>query len=283
MSRKKPERLVDLVGVAQRFQHQPAVERLQRDHIFLPAHRELADADLVGGLERVAKHDIGLFRQIVRGDHIIRLLEVHRVDAVVVDELDEVERLAALELHALDLLGIEQDVMALRDLIALDDLVAVDRPDAGHDLFIFDPLAGGLVDLVELDLRHRSSSPSKARWGSTPGRGGFALSRSDAQPFIVSFAGRFNHCGGESFRVAHFRAFDEFGNIPAASGEIDDRRAANDALPRRPRARRGHGRAARCRSRRPAAARRRASAIDQSRESNCPPASVPVTPARPTQ
>ena len=69
----------------------------------------------------------------------------------IVDELDQVERLAALELDALDLLGVEQDVMALGDLVALDDLVAVDRADAGHDLLIFDALAGRLVDLVELD------------------------------------------------------------------------------------------------------------------------------------
>ena len=112
---------------------------------------------------------------------------------VLVDELDEVERLAALELDAFDLFGVEQDVMALRHLVALDDLVAVDRPDAGHDLLIFDPLAGRLVDLVELDLRRRSWSPDTARPESTPGRAGFALAISDAQPYESLLSrGRFN-------------------------------------------------------------------------------------------
>src|SRR4029079_9306864 len=64
---------------------------------------------------------------------------------------DEVERLAAFELYAVDLFRIEEDVMARRALIALDDLLAVDRPDARDDLLIFDALARWLVHLVKLD------------------------------------------------------------------------------------------------------------------------------------
>ena len=168
MSRKKPDDLVDLVGVAQRLEQQAAAARLQRDDIFLAAHRELADADLLRGLQRIAQDDIGLLGEVVGRDDVIRLVEIDRVDVVLVDELDEVERLAALELDALDLLGVEQDIVALGDLVALDDLVAVDRADAGHDLLIFDALARRLVDLVELDLRRRSWSPGTARPGSTP-------------------------------------------------------------------------------------------------------------------
>ena len=127
---EKARRLVDLVGIAQRLEQHAAAARLQRDDIFLAAHRELADADLLRRLQRIAQHDIGFLGQVVGGHDVIRLVEIDRVDVVVVDELDEVERLAALELDALDLLRIEQDVLALRDLIALDDLVAVDRADA---------------------------------------------------------------------------------------------------------------------------------------------------------
>jgi len=42
--------------------------------------------------------------------------------------------------------------MAFRHFIALDDLVAIDGPDSGHDLFVLDPLAAGLVDLMKLNL-----------------------------------------------------------------------------------------------------------------------------------
>ena len=89
--------------------------------------------------------------------------------------------------------------MALGDLIALDDLVAVDRADAGHDLLIFDPLAGRLVDLMELDRRAALGGGVTARRESTPKPAGFVLARSDAQPSNVSFAERFNHCVAELF------------------------------------------------------------------------------------
>ena len=137
---------------SQRLEQQAAPARLERHDIFLAAHRQLADPDLLRGLQRVAKDDIGLLGKVVGGHDKIWLLVIHGVDVVDVDELDEVEGLAALELDALDLLGVEQDVMALGDFVALDDLVAVDGTDARHDLFIFDALAGRLVDLVELDL-----------------------------------------------------------------------------------------------------------------------------------
>ena len=87
------------------------------------------------------------------GTTIIGLLVIEDVDLVRIDELGELERLLALQLDRLELLVVEQDVAALLILIALDDLVGIDRADAGHDLLIFDPLAGRLVDLVEGDGR----------------------------------------------------------------------------------------------------------------------------------
>ena len=60
-----------------------------------------------------------------------------------IDELGQLQRLAALELDLLDLLGVEQDIFAFLDLIALEDFVAVDRADAGHDLFIATRLPDG--------------------------------------------------------------------------------------------------------------------------------------------
>ena len=100
-------------------------------------------ADLLGLAQRLAQHDERLLGEVVGGHDIIGLLEIERVDLVGVDELDELERLLALELDRLDLLVVEQDVVALRHSIALDDLVAVDRADAGDDLLVFDPLAVG--------------------------------------------------------------------------------------------------------------------------------------------
>src|SRR3546814_1350264 len=61
----------------------------------------------------------------------------------------------ALQLDRLDLLFVEQDVIALRQLVTLDDVIAVDRADAGNDLFIFDRLAARPVNLAEADARAR--------------------------------------------------------------------------------------------------------------------------------
>src|SRR5690606_27887171 len=74
-------------------------------------------------------------------------------DLARVDELHEVECLAAFDLGRLDLVVFEQNVVALRHLVALDDLVAVNRADPLDDLLVVDPLAARLVDLVELDRR----------------------------------------------------------------------------------------------------------------------------------
>ena len=145
-------RLVHFVGVAKRLQQQPASAGLQCDDIFLASHRELADADLLGRLQRIAQDDIGFLGEVVRWNDEIGLVVEHRVDVADVDELDEVQSLAALQLDAVDLLLVEEDIMPFGDLVALDDLVAVDGADARHDLLIFNALPRRLVDLMELDL-----------------------------------------------------------------------------------------------------------------------------------
>src|SRR5579884_686327 len=277
-------RLVHLVGITQRLEHQTAVEGLERDDILLSPHRELPDADLVRGLERVAQHDIGFLGEIVGGDHVIGLVEIHRVDAVIVDELDQVERLAALELDALDLLGVEEDVVAFRDLIALHDLVLVDGTDARDDLFVFDPLARRLVDLMELDLGAAS-------------RGGieFDRDRHQRQPDLPSPDRTRSHqtlslpsrriqfiAAPSRSRVAALR--DRTSSVTssprAAASTIADPQMTPFAPVERaartcsgleiPKPNTGAGA--------PAAWRRRISC-----ESNCPPAWVPVIPARLTQ
>jgi hypothetical protein len=51
-----------------------------------------------------------------------------------IDELGQLERLLGLELHRLDLVIVDQDVIALLDLIAFDDLLGRHRADARHHL-----------------------------------------------------------------------------------------------------------------------------------------------------
>jgi hypothetical protein len=85
---------------------------------------------------------------VVRSD-VERLVEIDRVDLVLIDELHKVDGALRLELDVVNLLIIEQDVFALLDFIAAHDLVGVDGADTGNDLLVADPLPGRLVDLVE--------------------------------------------------------------------------------------------------------------------------------------
>ena len=53
-------RLVHFVGIAERLQQKPFAARLQRDDIFLAAHRQLADAHFLRGPERVQQDNVRL-------------------------------------------------------------------------------------------------------------------------------------------------------------------------------------------------------------------------------
>ena len=171
--------------------------------------------------QRVAEDDERFFGKVVGGHHEIGLVEIHRVDVAKVDELDEVERLAAFQFDAFDLFRIEQDIMALGHLIALDDLVAVDGADPGHDLFIFDALARRLMDLVELDRR------------AALGRGiQLDRDRDEREPHLpaphwscrhrpLRCSGQFNQCAAESFPLKPLSAHERC-DI-AAAGRADRR------------------------------------------------------------
>ena len=146
-------RLVHLIGVAQRLQDQPAPARSERDDIFAAPKRQLPQPDLARPLQRLAQHDEGFLGQIVGGHDEIGALIIKDVDFARIDEAGQLERLFRLQLHRVDLVLVEQDVIALGDLIALHDLVGVDRADIVHDLLVMDRLATGFVDLLELDGR----------------------------------------------------------------------------------------------------------------------------------
>src|SRR3546814_2602048 len=108
-----PVRLGDLVGIAQRLEHQPTPARLEADDIFAAPERKLAEPDLSGPLERLAQHDERFLGEIVGGHHEIGLFVIEHVDLVRVDELRQLERLLRFELDRVDLVLVEQDIFAL--------------------------------------------------------------------------------------------------------------------------------------------------------------------------
>src|SRR3546814_15164750 len=76
--------------------------------LFLPAHRQLAEPDLLRAFQRLAQDDIGFLGELVGGDDIIGLGIIEDVDVAGVDELEQLQRALALELDRLDLLLVEQ-------------------------------------------------------------------------------------------------------------------------------------------------------------------------------
>ena len=138
--------------MAQNFEQQPLPARLERDDVALAAQNEIADADLVGLVQRLQHDGVAFLGGIAVGKKVIGLLEIAGVDGRRFDEAHELDGLLALELQLVDLLLVEQDVLALLVLVALDDVLVLDRADAGRHLLVADALAGGLVDLVKLDL-----------------------------------------------------------------------------------------------------------------------------------
>ena len=101
-------------------------------------------------------------------------------DFVRFDELRQFERLLALQLDRIDLLGFEQDVIALLDLIALDDIGPVHWPAVGIGGDHADAVVGVLMQHVEADIpgpagggveRHRTAHEGQAQIALPGGTG----------------------------------------------------------------------------------------------------------------
>src|SRR3546814_10341147 len=82
----------------------------------------------------------------------IWLLIIEHVDFMRVDELCKFKRLLAFQLHRFRFFGIEQHIAALLIFEAFQNLVRIDRPYAGHNLFIFDGFPRWFVYLPKGNL-----------------------------------------------------------------------------------------------------------------------------------
>ena len=120
-------RVDELVLEAHDLEHERVVHRSHGDEVLLLAHRELADADHVRAGERLAQQRVGLLAALLR-HQVVRRVEVARIDLVGLHEVDHLHRLARRRAHAREVLGGDDDVLALGVLVPLHDLVP------GHDL-----------------------------------------------------------------------------------------------------------------------------------------------------
>jgi hypothetical protein len=144
--------IAQFVSVAQHDHDQPVIQRCDCEQPFASADRHLGDARFAGLAHGLANDCIAFSRDRIRRHDVIRSLEVAPVDLGDIDELGNVDRLLALELDRVDLLGLERDVGIGIDLVAFDDVTVLDFAETRHDLLVAYAAPGRLVDLAERDL-----------------------------------------------------------------------------------------------------------------------------------
>ena len=279
-SRKAKSGRPDLVGPPHRVQRQDAVQHAQRGQRLPLADGDLGDGDLAGVLQRLPEQDVRPGRGALRLE-VVRLLEVDRVDLVLVDELEHLDLVAGAQGHVLEVLVGEDDDLAVGQLEALGDvavldLFAVDRADP----LVLDAAAVGGVHLVEADVLvlgggvqlHGDADESEGH-GSAPDRSHAAPShRATGRPGAFS-----DPLPGQDRRIRAGDGRWQVGERPASPGgrTYGGRRRAG-LRPRRPRR---AWEAARARS----GWRRRRTAGRRSRppsSSSAPPAGSPWAPWR---
>ena len=156
---------------------------LQRREILLAAHRELAEADLLRLLQRVADDAEGVLGQLVVRARRSRACRSRAARSRRRRRTARGRRSSSSRASPVEILVVEQHVVALLVLEALDDLVGIDRPDARRR----PSGSGSACRTARGSAGRRSSRWSWWRRRARPewrrARAGFGLSRSGARPW----------------------------------------------------------------------------------------------------
>jgi hypothetical protein len=112
---------------------------------------DAGERGLVLSFHRIADHREGVDPGLAVGRDEIGLLEIARVDLLARDELIDLEGMRAFELDGLELVGIDLDIFAFRQLIAAALLVFLDHlAGFGVHHLLLQPMAGLPVDLMKV-------------------------------------------------------------------------------------------------------------------------------------
>src|SRR5215216_6182397 len=101
---------------------------------------------------RVADDEIAFRGHLILGHDVIGTLVIAGIDLVSIDELHHVDGFLAFEPDCLDLLWIHHHIDIWLYLVSLDNVAALNASNTRHHLFVFDALAAGFVNLIELNL-----------------------------------------------------------------------------------------------------------------------------------
>src|SRR4051812_43492400 len=115
----------ELVVEEHRVQAENAVERPHGDEVLAVVEDPPPDPGAVGLLERVVQQPVGILA-VVLGAEVVDLVVHDGVDVRGADELLDLDQARLLARGGVELLLLEHDELALRDLVALDDLLVGD-------------------------------------------------------------------------------------------------------------------------------------------------------------
>jgi hypothetical protein len=127
-------RRVHFVAIVQADCHDPLVARLQHHQALAPKQHDASKAYLLLGPHGVADDGKGFLADAIGRREVIGRIEIELIDLLARHEALDVDGMIALDLHRLQLVVLEHDVLALGDLVALGLLLGLHR------------LAGLLVD-----------------------------------------------------------------------------------------------------------------------------------------
>ena len=145
-----------LGAVAQRRRHDAVAARRQHQDALAAIQHHARDADQIFLLHRLADDGEGLGADLVVGRDVIIFVQIDFVHFAARHEGFDVDGVRALQRHLVELLVLDQHVLALLDLIALDAVLLLDRLlGLGIDHLVVDAIAGLLVDDVEADALAR--------------------------------------------------------------------------------------------------------------------------------
>ena len=113
------------IGEVHQLENERTVLRLHTGEVLPRLNHYLGDTDFVRVFKRVAQKRVRFIAAFLRLK-IVRLVEKHRVDLLLIDEVLNVHRLGGLEINTLEIFVLQNHVLPLLVLIALHDLVPGD-------------------------------------------------------------------------------------------------------------------------------------------------------------
>ena len=139
--------LAHLVGVEQRGPHEPLAPWLQHDHAFPLRQHHAAERDHGLAAHSVADDGEGVLADLVVGHKVVRRIEIALVDLRARHEAVDVDRMLALDGDVLELVVLDQHIIAFADLVASRYVRRLDQV-AGVlvDELLLEAMAGLAID-----------------------------------------------------------------------------------------------------------------------------------------